>query len=157
MRKILLSMRMITFIGAKVRSEITPDDIYRVASLWLRNNKGQVLLAKRAMTKSHDPGKWGPAVAGTVAEGEDYLVTIKRETVEEIGLDNLSFELGPKKLRQGQWKYYSQKFFAATDKDISDMKIQKNEVDEVRWFDEATLPDLIRNELEMFIPSMQDY
>ena len=26
----------------------------------------------RSFTKSHDPGKWGPAVAGTVEEGETY-------------------------------------------------------------------------------------
>jgi isopentenyldiphosphate isomerase/pimeloyl-ACP methyl ester carboxylesterase len=144
-------------VGAKARADITNDDLYRVASLWLRNGKGQVLLARRALTKSHDPGKWGPAVAGTVEEGDDYLDTIRRETFEELGLKDLVFELGPKKLRQGQWKYYSQKFFATTDKDISDMKIQKDEVDEVCWFDEATLPDLIRDKPEMFIPSMQDY
>jgi isopentenyl-diphosphate Delta-isomerase len=145
-------------IGAKIRKDITLSDIYRVAGLWLRNDQGQVLLARRALSKSHDPGKWGPAVAGTVIEGEDYLATMKREAYEELGLDDLTFEIGPKKLIKGQWwQYYSQKFYATTNRDILDMKIQKDEVEEIKWFDEATLPELIREKPEMFVGSMQNY
>lgn len=75
------------YIGAKERSEIDHGtDIYRVSALWLINSLGQVLLAKRAATKDHSPGKWGPAVAGTVEESETYDENIRKEAKEEIGL-----------------------------------------------------------------------
>jgi isopentenyldiphosphate isomerase len=144
-------------IGAKNRADITKKDIYRVSGLWLYNEGGQVLLAQRSFTKSHDPGMWGPAVAGTVAEGEDYLTTITREAEEELGLTGITFEIGPKVFQSEGWKYWSQKFTAITDKDISDMKIQKEEVEQVKWFDEKELPMLIEEKPDLFIPSMRSY
>lgn len=144
-------------IGSKLRSDITKSDIYRVSGLWLYNEKGEVLLAQRAFTKSHDPGKWGPAVAGTVVEGDSYLSTIIRETEEELGLTGLEFKEGPKIFRSEGWKYWSQKFIAVTDKDIKDMKIQKEEVEQVKWFNESELPILIKENPDMFIPSMKSY
>jgi isopentenyldiphosphate isomerase len=59
-------------IGLKERGTLKTEDIYRVTALWITNSKDEILLAKRALTKSNDPGKWGPAVAGTVDEGETY-------------------------------------------------------------------------------------
>jgi isopentenyldiphosphate isomerase len=66
-------------IGAKIRSDILPDDIYRVSCLWLRNPSGEVLLAQRSFDKKNDPGRWGPAVAGTVSENETYEENIRKE------------------------------------------------------------------------------
>ena len=42
---------------------------YRVSALWVTDSKGRILLAQRVLTKRHNPGKWGRAVAGTVEEG----------------------------------------------------------------------------------------
>lgn len=68
------------FVSNKERSEVDyKSDIYRVSALWLTNSKGQTLLAKRAMVKDKDPGKWGPAVAGTIDEGETYDENIYKE------------------------------------------------------------------------------
>jgi isopentenyldiphosphate isomerase len=53
-------------IGAKERDQILPTDIQQITGLWLTNSKGEVLLAQRQITKKNDPGKWGPAAAGTV-------------------------------------------------------------------------------------------
>jgi len=144
-------------IGAKSRNEITHEDIYRVAGLWLYNKKGQLLLAQRAFTKSHSPGKWGPSVAGTVEEGEDYLTTIVRETEEELGLTGLKFIEDEKNFRSEDWQYFSQRFTATTDKDISDMKIQREEVEQVQWFNEDEIPKLIQKDPDMFIPSMKEH
>lgn len=83
-------------VGAKKRGTIATDDIYRVSALWITNSNGDVLLAQRALTKKNDPGKWGPAVAGTVEEGETYLGNITKETEEEIGLKDVQFTEGPK-------------------------------------------------------------
>ena len=56
-------------IGYKDRYKLDPSDIYRVSALWLTNSKEDILLAQRSFDKKHYPGKWGPAVAGTVKKG----------------------------------------------------------------------------------------
>lgn len=97
----------------KKRSEITTQDIYRVSACRIVDEQGNILLSQRSMTKKHDPGKWGPAVAGTVSEGEGYLETIVREIPEEIGIEVSAEQLirWPKKLTTGLWTYFGQWFF----------------------------------------------
>src|SRR3989338_4245132 len=61
-------------------------EIVRVSGLWIVDGNGNILLAQRYKNKTHDPGKWGPAVAGTVEEGETYESNIVKEAEEENGL-----------------------------------------------------------------------
>lgn len=121
-------------IGYKTRDEITDGDIYRVSALWLTNSQGEVLLAQRALSKDHHPGKWGPAAAGTVEANESYEDNIKKEAYEELGLENISFVTGPKHLVRGKWPHFGQWFYAQVDKSASDFKLQQSEVAAVRWF-----------------------
>ena len=55
--------------------------------LWLQNDAGKLLLARRADHKAHDPGLWGPSVTGKLEAGEDSLQALKRETMEELSLE----------------------------------------------------------------------
>ena len=71
-------------IGYKERAEIQKDDIYRIVSLRITNPQGQILIAQRAFTKKHAPGKRSPAVAGTVEKGETYEQNIRKEAKEEL-------------------------------------------------------------------------
>ena len=84
-----------TVIGVKPRNAISPEDIYRVSALWVTNSKGGILLCRRSLSKEHDPGKFGSAVAGTVEEGEEYYSNIIKEAKEEIGLTEVPFRKGP--------------------------------------------------------------
>jgi hypothetical protein len=95
-------------IAHKERGTLIQKDIYRVSALWVKNFKGDILLAQRKFTKSHDPGKWGPAVAGTVDEGETYEQNIIKEAEEEIGLKNIRPTLGPKIRMTGEYNYFDQ-------------------------------------------------
>ena len=76
-------------IGYKEREEATREDIRRIVSLNVFNEKGEVLIAKRQSNKKIDPDKWGPSVAGTVDEGYDYDTTVAKEVEEEIGLKDI--------------------------------------------------------------------
>ncbi|MFH1112142.1 MAG: NUDIX domain-containing protein [Patescibacteria group bacterium] len=120
-------------IDYKYREEILPTDIYRVSALWITNNKGDVLLAQRAFNKSHDPGKYGPAVAGTVDEGETYEQNIIREAYEELGIKGIVFKLGPKVKRGGKHLHFTQWFTCVINEPISYFTIQKNEVAAIKW------------------------
>ena len=71
-------------IGYKPRSEITSQDVYRVSALWIENSKGEILLAQRGFMKRNNPGKWGPAVAGTIDKGESYEENMYKEAEEEL-------------------------------------------------------------------------
>lgn len=142
-------------IGFKSRAEVDPSkDIYRCTALWLSNSKGQVLVAKRARTKSVDPDKWGPAVSGTVERGETYSSNIYKEAKEEIGLEDVEFEVGLKLYERSPRNYFVQWFSVVLDRDAADFSLQKDEVAEVAWLDAAFIIEDIRKNPDKYIPAM---
>lgn len=132
------------------------DSIYRVASLWVTDTEGKILLARRAFNKSHDPGKWGPAVAGTVEEGETYEQNIIKETEEEIGLKDIKPVLGIKKFKKTKWKYFLQEFSLTLPSGFNDFKIQEDEVAEIKWFSEEELRVELKNNPDNFLKGVQE-
>ncbi|RJQ15696.1 NUDIX domain-containing protein [Candidatus Woesearchaeota archaeon] len=144
-------------IGHKYREDEKPDDIYRVSALWITNSKGDILLAKRHRNKKHDPGKWGPAVAGTVDEGETYEQNIIKEAEEELGLKNIKPTLGPKTAPYGQYKYFTQWFTLKIDKPASELIFQEDEVEEIKWFTKKELLESLQKHPEKFLPKMPRY
>jgi isopentenyl-diphosphate delta-isomerase len=132
------------------------EHIYRVSALSITNSKGEILLAQRAFTKKHHPGKWGPAVAGTVEEGETYLSNILKETEEEIGISitEEDIELGPKTdTLDKKYKHFTQWFYYRTDKDITEFTYSDDEVADIRWF----TPEEIRNNVGECLESLIHY
>lgn len=73
-------------IGYKERNDRNPNDIIRITSIWITDEQGDILLAQRSFNKKDNPGKWGPAVAGTVEKDETYDSNAYKEAEEEIGL-----------------------------------------------------------------------
>ncbi len=133
-------------IGLKERDALEPGDIYRVAALWLRDSNGNILMAQRAFTKKIDPGVWGPAVAGTVEEGEEYDGNIVKEMTEEIRLRVTMDDLkkGPKLYIKGRKNdYFLQWYFYTIGKPAENFMIQKDEVVQVKWFSPAELKQVI--------------
>ena len=125
-------------IGYKDRKDRNKIDITRIIALWLWNEKGEVLLAQRALEKKSNPGFWGPAVSGTVEEGETYESNIIKEAEEEIGLRNLKPILGPKLRRITNHSYFGQWFIATINSSYPLVK-QDSEVDAIKWFTKEEL------------------
>lgn len=146
-------------IGYKDRETgLEPNDIYRVSALWITNSKDEVLLARRAYNKSHDPGKWGPAVAGTVEKGETYESNIIKEAAEEIGLNGIKFKVGPKKYRvTDKHRYFGQWYYLKIDKPINKFKIQKDEVAEIKWFSKEDLKREVLEKPDEFLNSIKNF
>ena len=126
-------------IAHKERGTLTKEDIYRVSALWVTNTRGDILLAQRKFTKSHDPGKWSPAVAGTVDEGETYKQNIIKETEEEIGLKDIKPISGPKRRVTGEHNYFNQWYLLTIDVPAEALTIQEDEVEQVKWFTRTEL------------------
>lgn len=142
-------------IGYKDRKDGNTVDITRITGLWLWNEKGEVLLAQRALSKDINPGLWGPAVAGTVEEGETYESNIIKEAEEEIGLKDLKPVLGPKLRRTTKHAYFAQWFSATIDSKYSLVK-QDSEVEAIKWFSKEELFNAFDKTPEVFLPSLKD-
>lgn len=141
-------------IGYKERSDIdTEKDLIRATGLWLTDHDGNILLAQRAFIKKHDPGFWGPAVAGTVEEGETYQSNIIKEAEEEIGLKGVEFTQGPKvRMYNGlaQW------FMAVIDHEYPFVK-QDEEVEQIKWFTKIELEKLLEETPEIFLRNFKKH
>ena len=147
-------------IDLKERSEITPNEYYRVSAAWITNSQGDVLMAQRALSKKNDPGKWGPAVAGTVEEHETYTENIVKEIQEELGVSIPLSDLktGPKIRRiNPNARYFCQWYFATTDLPLSSFKIEAEEVADLKWISAAELRSEIETTPEHFIPSASSW
>ncbi len=142
-------------IGHKVRSEIDYSvDIYRSACLWIENTKGEVLVAQRSLKKDKHPGRWGPAVAGTVDEGETYESNIVKEAMEEIGLTGIEFKSVGKIRKNIPHRHFMQVFSVVVDKPIDEFNPQKNEVEQLIWVSKKKLVADISAHPEKYVTSM---
>ena len=130
-------------IGHKERGTLVREDIYRVSALWVTDSEGNILLAQRKLTKTHDPGKWGPAVAGTLDEGETYESNVIKEAEEEIGLKDIAPIQGPRQRISGEYNFFDQWYMLTVDRPAEEFTIQEEEVEQVRWLS----PGELRREL----------
>jgi|TARA_Y100000034_G_scaffold35512_2_gene43539 isopentenyldiphosphate isomerase len=118
-------------------------DIYRASALWITNSKGKILLARRSYSKKQNPGKWGPAVAGIIEDGETYGSNITKEAEEELGLKKIKPKKSIKRLEKGEYKHFTQWFILKSDLKLEDLKVNKEEVAEVKWFTKKEVLKLI--------------
>jgi len=149
--KIIIVNENDEIIGSKERGTLNQSDIYRVSALWIQNSNGEILLAQRSFNKKNNPGQWGPAVAGTIDEGESYESNIIKEAEEEIGLKNQEFQKSFHHFHDGEHKHFTQWFFALVDKKIEEFTIQEEEVEKIKWFTREELLDELETNPEKFL------
>lgn len=142
-------------VGHKLRNEIDfQNDYYRVSAVWIMNSGGQVLIAQRKLTKDKDPGKWGPAVAGTLEQGETYETNAYKEAEEEIGLTGVEFSSGPKMKFEQPRHFHLQWFVVNVDKPAEEFTPQPTEVEQVTWVDSEELVQDVAANPDKYVPSM---
>ena len=123
--------------------------LHRTAHVWVVrevDGRTQVLLQKRSMDKDSYPGMYDTSSAGHIPAGAEPLESALRELGEELGI-----HAGPEDLTYiGMFHVeYEEEFYGELFHDneiiraflyrkpvnIEKLKLQKSEVDEVRWFD----------------------
>ena len=121
---------------------------HRTSHLWLvrkRDGRIQVLLQKRAMTKSF-PGCYDISSAGHIPAGQDYYPSSIRELKEELGLTAKESELIPCGDMKIVWddvffgipyhdRQYTKVLLLWADIEEDQLTLQKEEVDGVLWID----------------------
>lgn len=158
MTKVVIVNEHDEVIGTKERHELDhPNDIYRVTALWLTNSQGDILISQRGLNKKDSPGLWGPAVAGTVDEGEAYDNNIVKEIEEEIGISVSIGELNralclPPKQDSGR-RYFCQWYLLTLDLPLEAFSIPRDEVEAIRWISVSSLKQELDEHPERFLPS----
>jgi 16S rRNA (adenine1518-N6/adenine1519-N6)-dimethyltransferase len=73
-------------IGRDTRARVhAGHHIHRGVHVFVVNRAGDLLLQRRADSKSYYPGHWDSSVGGQVAAGESYEEAAARELTEELG------------------------------------------------------------------------
>lgn len=143
----------------KMKSEAHQDGSWhRAAHIWAYNSKGEILLQLRAKNKKLYPGVWDCSSAGHVSLGEEPLVSGIREAKEEIGLsikkEDLEFfkifkrEQSPQGASDKEFYYV---YFYNYDGDISNLKLQKEEVEKIGFFHILEFEEGIKNHPEKYL------
>lgn len=125
-------------IGQATRDEChsNPQLIHRVAHCWIFNSQGQLLWQQRSLSKKESPGKWDMSCGGHIPAGERVEFGLKRELEEELDVSNAEPIFVEKYIRgneqQTEMIYL---YYVIIDKPASAFIIQKEEVEQVQWFD----------------------
>ncbi len=125
--------------------------LHPVVHMHLFNSKGELFLQKRAMTKDLLPGYWDTSVGGHMSPGETPEEALKRETLEELGLQNFTYKFIIKYI----WESPREKELVYSFKGSSDDApvINKDEIDDGRfWSVEEIRKNLDKN---IFTPNFE--
>jgi len=144
-------------IGYKKFEALNENDILRVAALWITNSKGEILLAKRPMSKRRDPNRWGPSVATIVEKDQTYLGSIKKAAKNEIGLEGFVTNEGKKLLVSGYNNFYCQLFSCQQDLTIHTLKLNQDEVQKVKWFSRVEIGEQLHSNPYHFVQAFDKY
>ena len=127
----------------------TDGILHRTAHVWIvRQWKGrvQILLQKRSRTKDSFPGMFDTSSAGHIPAGDEPLPSALRELREELGIAAVPEQLTYAGFFRVQYERifhdrlfrdneYVNVFVFLEPVDIQTLTLQKEEVEEVRWFD----------------------
>lgn len=128
---------------------------HKAVAVFIVNSKDQVLLQKRSANKKMWPSMWDITAGGHVIAGEFGFQTIIREVKEELGIDldknDMTF-IGSAVSSNIKGENISNLFneFYIVNKDVDEtkLKLQEEEVSEVKWVDKNEIIERIKNNYE---------
>lgn len=126
-----------------------PEEYRMVVHVCIFNNQGQLLIQRRSAEKTVWPELWDVSIGGGVDAGETSRQGAEREVSEELGYDLDLTGLRPAVTVNFEGGFDD--FFVVTrDLNIRDLRLQKEEVSDVRW---VTLEEaLVMLDSGTFIP-----
>lgn len=113
--------------------------IHAEVAAFVINDKGQILLQKRASSKRHNPDKWALS-GGHVGAEEGLDEAILRELREELGVqfcknDLHKFSAYQELVMAPDNPHVTYFYYVRCDKPEAEFVIQREELSEVKWFD----------------------
>ena len=148
----------------KNKSEIKRDgDFHRAISVCIINNQNEILMQQRSSNKKVFPNLWSIFVKGHVTSGETSFEASQREILEELGImidtSELEYLYTIKEHIVTNNSYIENIFFDTfllrKDIDINSIKLQTEEVSDVKFMYYKDIYNLIDN--DAMIPNKKDY
>lgn len=142
------------YIGKiETRDKCHKEGLYHKAVVvFIINSKNQVLLQKRSSNKRLWPNMWDVTAGGHVLAGEFGFQAIIREANEELGIElnkNEMTFLGASISQQIRGdiinKHFNEYYIVNKDLDETKLKLQKEEVSEVKWINKSEITERIKN------------
>ena len=124
--------KILTHIEARDFNNIPNGYFISVVGVIIINENNEFLLQKRSRFKRANPSKWG-IWGGKVDLGETPLEAGIRETLEEIGIVLNKEELKFLSTNTNE-KLYFTVYYVRKNVDINECILQKEEVEEVKYF-----------------------
>jgi isopentenyldiphosphate isomerase len=125
--------------------------LHPVVHLHLINKEGKIFLQKRAMTKDLFPGYWDTSVGGHICPGESVEDALKRETMEELGLQDFEYSF----IKKYVWKSPRERelVYSFTGNTAEIPLPNKDEIEEARYWP----PEEIKGKLgkDVFTPNFE--
>lgn len=146
-------------LGVKPKSfchSENPGVFHKPVWIWIFNSNKQILVQKRAPTKKFMPNKWDGSATGHVCAGKTSLDGCVREVYEELGLTFKESDfifLGEFPAPE-VWEL-GQVYCLKSDIPSNNMKLQENEVSEVKWLELNEFETLLMS--EEFLPYSNEY
>ncbi len=137
--------------GRKMRrgEPIKDGDYHLVVHACVFDSRGRMLIQKRTEDKIGWSGMWDVTMGGSAVSGETSREAAKRELLEEVGLD-LDFSGKKPNLSVNYGHNFDDFYIMRSDADISSLKLQPEEVSEVRWAERDEIHRMIGE--GVFIP-----
>ncbi len=123
------------------RTVLRHGEYHLVVHIWVVSSKGNLLIQRRSERRRLMPGEWA-ATGGSAVSGENSKAAAARELFEELGIragkEDLKLAARLKR-RNSMLDIY----FIRCDADATGLRLQRNEVAEVRWISPEGLREMI--------------
>lgn len=128
---------------------------HRAVYAFIIDKNANVLLQKRSSKKKLWPNLWDVTVGGHVDSGEVGRQALIREVKEELGIDikddEIKYLIGSTSINKSNDiinKHYNECYLIIKDIDTSEIKLQREEVSDVKYFSKTELLRRIANNYE---------
>lgn len=133
-----------------VRGTTVPEGYYRlVVHICIFNSKGEMLIQQRQPFKKHWSNMWDLSAGGAATIGDNSQKAAEREVFEELGL-TLSLDNTDPSLTIHADSAFGDVYLIEKDLDISELKLQPEEVKNAKWATKEEIYKLIDE--DVFIP-----
>ncbi|KAG5178351.1 NUDIX hydrolase domain-like protein [Tribonema minus] len=131
--------------------------------------QGELLMQRRSKFKDTYPGMWDVSVGGHMTAGDDSLLTAKKETAEELGINfndtDLEFLFTIATSAQGSTERhgnfncneYKDVYMLRYNGGLAEIHFSEGEVEEVRWEPYDQVEQRLTSNDAAYIPRPTDY